>query len=135
MKVFIQNNPLYHPCVKYTLGIFAANKKIKIEFVSDLAYADLRIDETPQSDFPIALNFYSGLKENKFQHENYFPKNCLVTSVDGKEDLLATCFYMINSLQEYNAEAKNELISFVPATPPLHTNPPSINLYHILFPL
>jgi hypothetical protein len=104
VKVFIQNNPLYYACVKYTLGIFASNKKIEIEFVNETGGADLRIDETPDSDFPLAIDFYKGLKENKFGHENYFLRDCIVLTHDAKPDLLATCFYMLNSLQEYNSD-------------------------------
>ena len=112
MKIFIQNNPLYYNCIKYTLGIFAHNKKINIEFVDSLSVADLKIDETPTSDLPIAISFYKGLKENKFQHSNYFEKECFITT-NSQPDLLATCFYMLNSLQEYNATDNDEVGRFV----------------------
>jgi hypothetical protein len=102
LKIFIQNNPLYYNCIKYTLGIFAHNKKINAEFVNDASAADLKIDETQNTDLPIAINFYKKLKENKFQHTNYFDKECLIT-INSQPDLIATCFYMLNSFQEYNA--------------------------------
>jgi len=112
LKVFVQNNQLYYQSIKYTLGIFAFNRKIALEFVEGQANADLRIDETPDSDLPIAINFYKGLKENKFQFSDYFQKDCLVTAAESKPDLLATCFYMLNSLQEYNSTNKDEVGRF-----------------------
>ncbi|HXD92034.1 MAG TPA: hypothetical protein VNX01_02410 [Bacteroidia bacterium] len=112
MKIFIQNNPLYYNCIKYTLGIFAHNKKINVEFVDNASAADLKIDETPNTDLPIAIGFYKGLKENKFQYSNYLEKICLITT-NSQPDLLATCFYMLNSLQEYNATDYDEVGRFV----------------------
>jgi len=112
LKIFIQNNPLYYHCIKYTLGIFAHNKKIKIEFVNEVSAADFKIDETPNSDLPIAISFYKGLSENKFGYSNYFEKDCFIP-INFQPDLLATCFYMLNSFQEYNATDNDEVGRFV----------------------
>ena len=112
MKIFIQNNPLYYNCIKYTLGIFAHNKQVDITFVDEASIADLKIDETSNTDLPIAINFYMGLKENKFQHSNYFENDCFI-STNSQPDLLATCFYMLNSLQEYNSTDTDEIGRFI----------------------
>jgi len=102
LKIFIQNNPLYYNCIKYTLGIFAHNNNLHLEFTDEASVADLKIDETTSSDLPIAINFYKGLKENKFHYSNYFEKECFI-SVNSQPDFIATCFYMLNSIQEYNS--------------------------------
>ena len=112
MKIFIQNNPLYYAHVKYVLGIFSLDKKTSFNFVSEADQADLRIDESLSSDLPVAIDFYKGLKENKFGHENYFKNDCIIYTADGKPDLLATCFYMINSLQEFNSSHKDKMGRF-----------------------
>src|SRR5438309_251621 len=112
MKIFIQNNPAYNPIIKYTLQVFAANKKIRIDFVNDPQAADLNIDETEHSELPVALHFYQGLKKKEFRYDNYFKKDCLVYTKDEKPDLIATCYYMMNSLQEYEAVNYDEIGRF-----------------------
>ncbi len=112
MKVFIQNNPAYHQIVKYTLSVFSLNKKITLEFVNDASGADMIINETENSDLPLAIDFYKGLKENKFQYSNFFQNDCLIKAPNSQPDLLTTCFYMMNSLQEYNAVNNDEVGRF-----------------------
>jgi len=112
LKIFIQNNPLYYHCIKYTLGVFAHNRGIELESTDNASLADLKIDETQNSDLPIAINFYKGLQAKKYHHSNYFEKECLIT-VNSQPDFIATCFYMLNSLQEYNSTDVDEIGRFV----------------------
>jgi hypothetical protein len=112
MKVYIQNNPIYYPIVKYTLSVFAANKNISIEFVPNTNQADFIVSEEPGSDLPIALNFYSAIQKNKFNYKEFFKNDCLIYTNEKQADLLATSFYMMNSLQEYNSADCDEIGRF-----------------------
>jgi hypothetical protein len=103
MKIFIQHNELYEACIRYTLEVFALNKGITLRFVSERGQADLVVAEDAPADLPIAIDFYHSLSRGQYAHGIHFKKDCLVYDSQGRADLLATCFYMINSLQEYDA--------------------------------
>ena len=112
IKVFIQNNPVYYSILKYTLGVFVHNKNIPLEYTSDLNLADFIITENTDSDLPIALDFYSAIQKNNFNHTMFFKQDCCIYTNEGQADVLATCFYMINSLQEYNSTNYDEIARF-----------------------
>jgi hypothetical protein len=112
MKIYIQNNTAYRKAIEYTLSLMALSRKKSILFVDSPENADFRIDETSDSDLPLARNFYESIALREFDYRKHFGKGCVIYTKDGKKDLLATCFYMINSLQEYGAGNKDELGRF-----------------------
>jgi uncharacterized protein DUF7033 len=112
IKVFIQNNPVYYSILEYTLSIFSHNKSIQIEFITNSTLADFTVTESTDSDLPIALDFYSAIKNNSFNHSTFFKHDCCIYTNEGQADILATCFYMINSLQEYNSTNYDEIGRF-----------------------
>lgn len=99
-KVFIHKDPLYYSYVKHTLDIFSNNKGISLVYVDSKEEADIIIDTTADSHFTVCKGFYKAISGKQFDHAQLLDKNGMV-SENGKTDILATCFYMINSLQEY----------------------------------
>jgi hypothetical protein len=63
--------------------------------------ADLVINDSVNSDLPIAVNFYEEVRKGNTDHSFHFRNECVIFTKEGKSDLLATCFYLVNSLQEY----------------------------------
>jgi hypothetical protein len=53
-----------------------------------------------ESDFILSSTFLENINSHIFMHEKWFDKEALVIEKQNK-DYLASCFYLINSLQEY----------------------------------
>jgi peptidoglycan/xylan/chitin deacetylase (PgdA/CDA1 family) len=79
---------------------------VDFNYVSSPADADLILSNTSDSDLPLSLSFYQ-----KLTSEDYGSLHSLAdgsyhfASADGRKDVLASIFYLVNCAQEY--EVKN----------------------------
>lgn len=110
MQVYIEQNPLFYPEIKYTWDLFCKNKGIQYTETTE-ASADIRIGSSKDFNFTVSKGFYELLKAQVFEHTVHFTNECLIYA-DDKPDYLSTAFYMVNSLQEYGGREKDEIGRF-----------------------
>ncbi len=111
MKVFISKNSIFSNPIQYIWKLFAANKNVEYVWTDEKKSADFIIDETTDSDLPITIDFYHSINNGHFDFEKHFKNDCIIRT-QNNSDYLASAFYMINCLQEYNAKDFDELGRF-----------------------
>lgn len=110
MKVFIQPNSNYYSITRYVLKLIEKNVNQQFQFVDAAEHGDIIWDtEHPKSE-PIAIKFYDEIKEKSLD-KNHFASNTTITTNDLKKDSIATIFFMVNCMQEFNPSAQ-QLDSF-----------------------
>jgi hypothetical protein len=82
----------------YVLDLIGLNKNIYFKPVENPQSAQLIIEE----HIEVATSFYQNLHKGIFSHECHFKNDCFIRNTEGVIDYLATIFYMVNCLQEYN---------------------------------
>jgi hypothetical protein len=102
MRVFIQPDMLYLPAVEYTLRLIAVNKGCAWEF-TDNGHVDIIVGEGQDADIRVNSLFHHKLSKGLFAHEHHFADRPYIQFEDGSKDYLSTIFYLVNSVQEYNA--------------------------------
>jgi hypothetical protein len=104
MKVYIRPDANYFNTVKYVLKIIEKNQNIKFEYVKSSEVADVFWDHTNQGSQITSQQFHQILKGNRSNlvHSFLFKKRPAILDSRGNKDIIATIFYMINCLQEYN---------------------------------
>lgn len=104
MKVYIKPNTSYYSAIKYVLKLIEKNQNISFLFVESASKSEIIWDHTHSNSEFILLEFYDGLqkKDFNFNHQQIFKTEQTVIDKTGKEDIIATIFYMVNSLQELN---------------------------------
>ena len=112
MKIFIENNPVFFPEIKYTFSIFALNKGLAIEFVNSSEIADLLVMSTPSSGLLISKEFFLKLAERKVSQLEIFKSKLLVNNLDGSPDYLSTCFYLLSCCQELDVSTLDQFGRF-----------------------
>jgi len=63
-------------------------------------------------DIFLSQKFNDLLLAKNFNHKNWFVDKAILLDKNGKEDYLGTCFYMINSLQEFAQSDKDKFNRF-----------------------
>src|SRR5689334_2757374 len=111
LRIYIDPALTYRNKLRYVFDLIAVNKKISIDIVDD-SQADLKITSGASSDFFISQNFYRKLDERKFKFDYHFSQDCMVRDEEGREDLLSTIFYCVNSVQEYDVPSEDVLGRF-----------------------
>ncbi len=113
MKIYINKSANYFKPILYTLKIIEKNQQIEFDFVDLAENPDLIWDHLNSISQPISQPFYSELENSdpKFSHTKIFVKEQVIRDASGNKDLIATIFYMINCLQEFNPE-KTDLDNF-----------------------
>jgi peptidoglycan/xylan/chitin deacetylase (PgdA/CDA1 family) len=96
--VFVTPNTLYFKPIWHTLTLIQRNKNIVFEAVENPQLAQFAIGE----NIKIANSFYEALDKGIFSHSFHFKNDCFIRNTDEVVDYLATIFYMVNCLQEYN---------------------------------
>jgi peptidoglycan/xylan/chitin deacetylase (PgdA/CDA1 family) len=96
--VFIPPNTLYFKPIWHTLNIIQRNKNIVFEAVDSPQLAQFVVGE----NIEVANSFYEALRKGIFSHSFHFKNDCFIRNTEGVIDYLATIFYMVNCLQEYN---------------------------------
>jgi hypothetical protein len=112
MKVYIRKETNYYYIIKYVLKLIEKNINQSFTFVEQTFDAQVIWDhENPNSE-TIATNFYSHLNENNFNDiKKYFSNELCIVSSENKKDAMATIFYMVNCMQEFNP-SENEIDKF-----------------------
>jgi hypothetical protein len=100
LKVYLCSSAIYYGPVAYIWEVFATNKQLVYEWVSEPSVADIVIGGE-HADLSISNEFYENLPTQKPIGYQVFSNECLIRDAAGREDLLSTCFYMINCIQEY----------------------------------
>ncbi|MCX6275789.1 MAG: hypothetical protein NTV09_11350 [Bacteroidetes bacterium] len=112
LRIFIDPSLSSFREVRYVFQIISGNKNIDIAFVHDGSNSDFKITPGPESDFAVSSAFYEKIRHGKFNFEEHFINGCLIRDENGKEDLISTIFYCINSLQEYQSASDDGLGRF-----------------------
>ena len=112
IKVYVEAGQSFSSPIAYIWRIFSHNKKIQFSFINNKSESDVIIDSSQESNFPVHVQFYKDIALGKFDHSNYFKSDCLIQSLYGQPDYLASCFYMINSMQEFSSKEVDEMNRF-----------------------
>lgn len=112
MKVFIDKTLPFFKLVNYSWKLFSLNQNIECIDTDNRNEADFIISESADSDIKLAGDFYRQLLNGQFGFKNHFREDCIIRTSDGNPDYLATAFYMVNSIQEYNSPDKDEIGRF-----------------------
>jgi hypothetical protein len=107
MKVFVEGGKNFTEEIRYVFRTLAHVNKISVEFVANPADAQITAGSSTISE-----KFYDDLKSKKFTHTNFFSDECIIRNQHNEPDYLSTIFYMINSLQEYDATDTDEIGRF-----------------------
>ena len=115
MIFFIKPNCSFTQPARWFVAFLS--RHLQTEFVvtdKDTAQTDkgiFKISDNADSDAPLALGFYdfiSGFTEGgPRSHSVYITNEPLIRTEKGEIDYIATIFYMVNCLQEYNAKAED----------------------------
>src|SRR5690242_17334244 len=104
MKVFIEPGKNFTEETRYVFRTLAHPNNISVEFVTNPGDSEFNVD--------VSESFFNEIKAGNFDHRNFFKDDCLIRNQKGEPDYLSTIFYMINSLQEYNATDVDEIGRF-----------------------
>lgn len=109
MKVYINRVEDYYYPILYVLKTIEKNKSFSFEFIDSAENAGIIWDHLNQKSQPIHLPFYESLKTRQHELSNsiYFDSVPFIRTDDGQKDVIATIFYMINCLQEFNPKNKS----------------------------
>ncbi|MCX8081673.1 MAG: hypothetical protein N3F09_10605 [Bacteroidia bacterium] len=105
-KVYIKDKTEYYPVIKYVLKLIEKYARCNFVFTQHPDEAHLIWDdEHPQSE-PLASEFYANLKKGVInKNVFYFSDKLFIADSGGKKDSMATIFYMVNCIQELNADS------------------------------
>jgi hypothetical protein len=112
LRVYIDPGFSFRNILMYVFRLIAGNKRFECSFVNEVSDAEIKILAGSDSDFSVSKLFYQKLSEGKFAYQHHFNGECMIRDEDGREDLLSTIFYCVNSIQEYNVDSDDELGRF-----------------------
>jgi peptidoglycan/xylan/chitin deacetylase (PgdA/CDA1 family) len=98
ITVFVPNTQSFTKPIWYVLDLIGLNKNIYFKPVEKPQSAQLIVGE----HIEVATSFYENLHKGIFSHECHFKNDCFIRNTEGVIDYLATIFYVVNCLQEYN---------------------------------
>lgn len=105
ITVFVDEAQNYAKPVWHVLGLIGLNKSIFFKPVDNPQSAQLIVGE----HIKVTASFYEDLHKGIFSHSFHFKNDSFIRNTDlsrenreGGIDYLATIFYMVNCLQEYN---------------------------------
>jgi hypothetical protein len=100
MNIYIEPGKNFTEEIKYTWSIFSKGKNTV--YVNNKNEADFVIDSSTDSDLPVSTSFYNEIEKGNCSFSGFFSKDLCIKDTSGKNDYIATAFYMLNSLQEYD---------------------------------
>ena len=102
MNVYVRKNTSYYYPIIYVIKIIEKNRNIKFTLIDSVENAKIIWDDKNDNSEVIALDFYNSLSNNlsALNHEKLFSSSPKITCQNNNKDLIATIFYLINSLQE-----------------------------------
>ena len=106
MKVYLKERTNYYFPVRYVLKIIEKNQSVRFTWVERPEAADLCWDDTHPASQPLALSFYDALATDDpdLRHATIFQEAPVIRTSSEEKDPIATVFYLINCLQEFNAD-------------------------------
>ena len=109
MNVYVRKNTSYHLPIIYILKIIEKNRNVNFTIHDNSENADIIWDHENINSEVIAIDFFNSIKDNNasLKHNEVFFTSPHVIDKNGMVDKFASIFYMINSLQEFNAEQKD----------------------------
>ena len=110
MKVYIKENTDYYSIIKYVLKIIEKNRNVNFSITKDVSKAAIIWDHQNENSEHIDLAFYKDLKDNpdKLKHDQFITNSFFSANALGKsEDIISIIFYMVNCLQEINADKED----------------------------
>ncbi len=107
MKIYIEKNQKYTEKIKYIFRIFAIQKNISFEFVQIDTIADIIISHHENADFIVSNTFYDSI-----DFIQYFKNDCFIYTKNKIIDYFTSCFYMINSMQEWDNTTYDDIGRF-----------------------
>jgi hypothetical protein len=105
MRIYITPSANYYKPIKYTLDIVGDFCTDSLEIVTSKEGSNLIIDHFDSNSIGICTEFYDKLKVGDLSHNSILKGKTLIKDQSGKSDFLSTIFYLVNCLQEYNANA------------------------------
>ncbi len=79
-------------------------RNVEFDFIPVKEEADITVGNEKGYTFDVSVSFYDKLSLELFDHSVYFEDNLMVYADNGEEDLISTVFYLVNCIQEYNAD-------------------------------
>ena len=107
MTFYIKPNCLFTNPAKWFVAFLARHLQTDFVLTDKDKEGALKISDEPHSDAPIAVLFYEKLEKQIFNHAAHFDKNALILTSYGQIDYIATIFYMMNGIQEFDAPKEN----------------------------
>jgi hypothetical protein len=109
IQIYIASDLRAAPVLRYTFQLLAFNKGVTFQYVTQASDADLAISDTETSSIPICAAFYDLLASQDFKSLKTLANGSYhFFNKDGKKDLLAAIFYLVNCLQEYHTETYDQ---------------------------
>ena len=105
MRIYINPSANYYKPIKYTLDIVSDFCADSLEIIASKEGSSLIIDHSDSNSIGICTEFYDKLKVGNLSHKSILKGETLIKDQSGKADFLTTIFYLVNCLQEYNADA------------------------------
>jgi hypothetical protein len=103
MKVYIRPETSYYHIVRYVLKLIEKSVNHRFEFVDQIKDVEIIWDHEHPNSEPIATSFYNELKTTSFNcDKKYFCNELGILTEDNKKDPIATIFFMVNCMQEFN---------------------------------
>lgn len=99
-KIKLQLPDSIHSEIKYIWDLFSKHTGFEYEWVDN--NEDIIIGLQESHHICISDDFIKMIETKSYSWQSYFKNDPAFYCSNGKADLLGTCFYMINSLQEYN---------------------------------
>ncbi|MFB6258258.1 MAG: hypothetical protein ABEH38_06165 [Flavobacteriales bacterium] len=90
------------PEILWAWDLFASHIGLSYRIVDDAPA--LRVAMEPEGDIPISHAFEGSMRKGMTGQRTVLPEEPLIRCADGRSDPLGTAFYMVNSVQEWNAE-------------------------------
>jgi hypothetical protein len=103
MKVYIRQETNYYHIVRYVLKLIEKNIHYRFEFVTQIKDAEKIWDHEHPNSEDIAMSFYDDLQTSSFNSDKkYFLNQLCISTQDNRKDVIATIFFMVNCMQEFN---------------------------------
>lgn len=104
LVIYFYPDPFIRPILRWVWAELACNRGVDWVETDSAEQADITLDG---SRLPLAENFYRDVEAGLFQHRHHFTDRPLILTDEGRPDLFATAFYMLNCLQEYSASGED----------------------------
>lgn len=106
LRVQIELPDSIRPEIRWAWDLFCTHCGIDHRIVE--TQGDLRISQGEEAQVRVSEAFERILNSGEFEHRQVFPEEPVLRNPDGSPDVLGTAFYMVNSLQEWDARPEEQ---------------------------